>query len=111
MQEICLTKGQSSVARQTPVFMRCAEAFLLRVKQLLYVNHCDDALNMNLMQSKLVKPGKAKKKVTKKGKTVLKEKNGTTKQKSKEEDQEDDDDEDEDSDSEQDDDEDDEESE
>jgi hypothetical protein len=71
MKEICLTKDSSLVAKQTPVYMRTVESFSLRVKQLLYVNNCDTAFSVDLLQNKPKTTSKAKPTKTKKEKNVL----------------------------------------
>lgn len=52
LQEICLTNTQFAVVKQTPVYMRCAEAFSFRIKQLFFVNNVDQAFSVNLFQNK-----------------------------------------------------------
>lgn len=46
LKEVCASRPNASVARQSPVYMRCVEAFVLSVKELLYVNNCDQAFKM-----------------------------------------------------------------
>ena len=61
-----------------PVYVRCIEAFSLRVKQLLYVNSCDAAFTVNFEKFNVKI---AEKRVGKK-KGVLKEKSTNKKRKS-----------------------------
>ncbi len=65
LQGVCLTHAQTAVAKQTPAFMRSVEAFQLRVKQLLYVNECDQAFSVDLVHNEMPK------KAAKKGRAVL----------------------------------------
>jgi len=77
LQEVCLLKDQSSISKQMPVYVRCIEAFSLRVKQLLYVNSCDSAFTVKFAKFELTKEKASKKK----GK-VLKEKSTNKKKQS-----------------------------
>ena len=60
LQKICQTSENTAVAKQTPVYMRLVETFSLRVRQLLYVNRCDDAFIVNMFQNKAIKKNAAK---------------------------------------------------
>jgi len=71
LQEICMTNNNFSVSKQTPVYMRCVESFLLRVKQLLYVNRYDNAFTVDLFQNRF-------KKVTNNNKTASAKKDSKT---------------------------------
>ncbi len=66
LQEICMTNNNFSVSKQTPVYMRGVESFLLRVKQLLYVNRYDSAFTVDLFQNRFKKVTNTKKASTKK---------------------------------------------
>jgi hypothetical protein len=58
LQEYCLTNTQNAaVVKQTPLYVRCVEAFSFRIKQMFFVNNVDEAFSVNLFQNKLVKNG------------------------------------------------------
>ena len=75
LQEICLAKDQFSISKQMPVYLRCIEAFALRVKQLLYINSCDAAFTVNFEKFNVAEVGK------KAGRKVLREKTTNPKRK------------------------------
>jgi hypothetical protein len=91
LQKVCQTSQNTAIAKQTPVYMRLVETFSLRVRQLLYVNRCDDAFIVNLFQNKVLKKSAAKgkkneaKKSTK-GKTKVEVDEETTNDNDQEED-------------------------
>lgn len=63
LKEVCQSKANTSLTRQTPVYMRSVEAFAVRVKQLLTVNLCDKAFVMRFTDAKFdVKKATIKKK-------------------------------------------------
>lgn len=51
LKEVCLKKSYSALSKQTPVYMRCLEAFALRVKELLYVNNYDEAFTVKMFEA------------------------------------------------------------
>lgn len=62
IQEQCLTKDQSAIAKQAPIYMRGVEGLMLRIRQMLYVNSCSDAFTVSLFEEKLKIDGKSSKK-------------------------------------------------
>lgn len=63
LRDICQSRISVSVTRQSPVYVRCVEAFVLSVKELLYVNNCDQAFKMkNLVEFDVPKQAKKTKK-------------------------------------------------
>lgn len=61
LKEACVSRKNASVARQSPVYLRCVEAFMLSVKELLYVNDCDRAFKMKSLAEVVVPASKATK--------------------------------------------------
>ncbi|CAF0743300.1 unnamed protein product [Brachionus calyciflorus] len=72
IQEILVTKDQSAIAKQAPLYNRTIEALMVRVQQLLYVNSFDGEFNVNFVGSKLKIGDDGKKKREKKEKKPIK---------------------------------------